>query len=304
MINKLIANTLPYMPKKLVWVFSKRYVAGETINEGIEKCKQLNMSGILVTVDLLGEFIHTVEEAEQNKNEYLKIVNRFTEEQIQGNFSVKPTSFGLLIDTEKCYEFIREVVKEAAANNNFVRVDMEDSSCTSLEIDLFKRLKSEFPNNVGLVFQAYMKRTFSDIEKLIEEVHTEEAPLNIRLCKGIYVEHEKIAYKDYHEVRHHFLTDLEMMLKKGVYVGIATHDEFLVKESMQLVKKHEVNGDKYEFQMLFGVTPSLRDSIVKADHRMRIYVPYGKDWFGYCSRRIKENPKMVTDIVKAVFIRG
>lgn len=304
MINKLIANTLPYMPKKLVWVFSKRYVAGETIDEGIVKSKELNDKGILVTVDLLGEFIHTIEEAEQNKNEYLKIVDRFSKENIKGNFSIKPTSFGLLIDTEKCYEYVREVVEAAAKINNFVRVDMEDSSCTTLEIDMFKRLKAEFPTHVGLVFQAYMKRTYSDIEKLIEEVHTDEAPLNIRMCKGIYVEPAEVAYKDYHEVRHHFLTDLELMFKNGVYVGIATHDDFLVREAMALIEKYKVASDKYEFQMLYGVTPGLRDSIVAKEHKMRIYVPYGKDWFGYCSRRIKENPKMVTDIVKAVFVRG
>lgn len=304
MLNKIVANTLPHLPKKLVWLFSKRYVAGETMDENIVISKQLNENGISVTVDLLGEFIHTIEEAEHNKNEYLKIVRRFTSERIQGNFSIKPTSFGLLIDAEKCYSYIREVIAEAAKSNNFVRIDMEDSSCTSREIDIFIRLKKEFPTNVGLVLQAYMKRTYTDIEKLIEAVHSPEAPLNIRLCKGIYVEPAEIAYTDFHQVRHHYLKDLELMLEKGVYVGIATHDQFLVNEAYELIKKNNVPGNKYEFQMLYGVTPGLRDSIVALGHKMRIYVPYGKDWFGYCSRRIKENPKMVSDIVKAVFVKG
>lgn len=304
MLNKLVANTLPYLPKKFVWVFSKRYVAGETIDEGVAKSKELNHNGILVTVDLLGEFINTIEEAEINKNEYLKIVSRFTHENIKGNFSIKPTSFGLLIDKEKCYRYIREVVVEAAKTKNFVRIDMEDSNCTSDEIELFSKLKEEFGNNVGLVFQAYMKRTYTDIEKLIQTVHKPDAPLNIRLCKGIYVESPEIAYTDFHQVRHHYLNDLELMLKNGVYVGIATHDQFLVKEALELIRKYKVDKSKYEFQMLYGVTPGLRDSIVADGHKMRIYVPYGKDWFGYCSRRIKENPKMVTDIVKAVFIKG
>ncbi|MFA9389291.1 MAG: proline dehydrogenase family protein [Prolixibacteraceae bacterium] len=304
MLNKIVANTLPHLPKKFVWLFSKRYVAGETMDESIAISKQLNANGILVTVDLLGEFIHTIEEAEQNKREYLKIVRRFTEEKVQGNFSIKPTSFGLLIDEEKCYDFVREVIVEAAKSNNFVRIDMEDSSCTTTEIVMFARLKNEFPSHVGLVFQAYLKRTYSDIEKLIQTVHQPGAPLNIRLCKGIYVEPAEIAHKDFHEVRHHYLKDLELMLKNGVYVGIATHDQFLVNEAFELIKKYKVSKDKYEFQMLYGVTPGLRDSIVAAGHKMRIYVPYGKDWFGYCSRRIKENPKMVTDIVKAVFVKG
>lgn len=304
MLNKIVANTLPHLPKKFVWMFSKRYVAGETIDENIAISKQLNQQGILVTVDLLGEFIHEISEAEQNKNEYLRIVDRFVRENVQGNFSVKPSSFGLLIDTEKCYQYVREVVQAAAKNNSFVRIDMEDSSCTSLEIELFIRLKKEFPANVGLVLQAYMKRTIADIEYLIEQVHTPEAPLNIRLCKGIYVEPADIAYTDFHEVRHYFLKALELMLEKGVYVGIATHDQFLVNESYAIIKRLHLPKSAYEFQMLYGVTPGLRDSIVADGHKMRIYVPFGKEWFGYCSRRLKENPKMVTDIIKAVFIRG
>lgn len=304
MLNKIVANSLPYFPKKFVWLFSKRYVAGETMDESISISKDLNEHGIYITVDLLGEFIQSLEEAEQNKNAYLNIVKRYTDEKIEGNFSIKPTSFGLLIDAEKCYENIREVVVEVAKHNNFVRIDMEDSSCTDREMDLFIRLKKEFPTNVGLVLQAYMRRTYSDIERLIAEVHTPEAPLNIRLCKGIYVEPEKIAFTDFHQVRHHYLKDLELMLTKGVYVGIATHDQFLVKEAYELIDKYKVAKDKYEFQMLYGVTPGLRDSVVALGHKMRIYVPFGKEWFGYCSRRIKENPKMVTDIIKAVFVKG
>ena len=304
MLNKLVAGTLPYVPKKLVWVFSKRYVAGEKIDDALLISKQLNEKGMLVTVDLLGEFIHTLDEAEQNKANYLQLVKQFTREKVKGNFSIKPTSFGLLIDSEKCYYFIREVIAEAAKSGSFVRIDMEDSQCTSVEIDLYLLLKEEFPLNVGLVLQAYMKRTYADIEYMIKKSHTNEAPLNFRLCKGIYVEPESIAYKDYHEVRHHYLKNLELMFQKGIYAGIATHDSFLVHEAKELIKKYKVPANKYEFQMLYGVTPRLRDSIVAEGHKMRIYVPYGKEWFGYCSRRLKENPKMVTDIMKAIFVRG
>ncbi len=304
MLNKVIANTLPHLPKKLVWVFSKRYVAGECIDDGIAISRELNQKGMLVTVDLLGEFIHSIAEAEHNKNEYLKIVERFSTEKIKGNFSIKPSSFGLLIDKEICYTYIREVVKMAAQQNNFVRIDMEDSQCTEQEIELYKKLKVDFPMNVGLVIQGYLKRTYSDLEKLIEEVYTPEAPLNFRLCKGIYVEPAEIAYRGFHEVRDNFLRCLDLLLEHGVYVGIATHDTYLVNEAMKLIEKYNVPKNRYEFQMLYGVTPNLRDEVVSKGHVMRIYVPYGKDWFGYCSRRLKENPKMVYDIIKAVFVRG
>jgi len=303
MLNKLIANILPHMPKKLVWVFSKRYIAGETIEESLLASKLLNEKDIEVTIDLLGEFINTLEEAESNKNQYLEIINRFTEEKITGNFSLKPTMFGLLIEKEKCYQFIREIVALAAKKNSFVRIDMEDSPCVDLEIDIFKRLRKEFPRNVGLVLQAYLRRTLNDL-KMFNELNSETNPINFRLCKGIYVEPEKIAYKGYQEVRDHFLEDLEYMFVNQMYAGIATHDRYLVENSFKLIEKYNVPKDMYEFQMLYGVTPELRQYIVDSGHKMRIYVPFGKQWFRYSTRRLKENPKMASDIIKALFIRG
>ncbi len=291
------------MPKKLVWVFSKRYIAGETIEESLLASKLLNEKDIEVTIDLLGEFINTLEEAESNKNQYLEIINRFTEEKITGNFSLKPTMFGLLIEKEKCYQFIREIVALAAKKNSFVRIDMEDSPCVDLEIDIFKRLRKEFPRNVGLVLQAYLRRTLNDL-KMFNELNSETNPINFRLCKGIYVEPEKIAYKGYQEVRDHFLEDLEYMFVNQMYAGIATHDRYLVENSFKLIEKYNVPKDMYEFQMLYGVTPELRQYIVDSGHKMRIYVPFGKQWFRYSTRRLKENPKMASDIIKALFIRG
>lgn len=303
MFNKIVAETLPYVPKKIVWFFSKRYVAGEEIGDAVLISKQLNQNNICVTVDLLGEFIHTIEEAEKNKNEYLKIVRRFNDENIDGNFSIKPTCFGLLIDTDKCYSFIREVVVEAKKTNGFVRIDMEDSQCTNSEIEIYIKLKAEFPLYVGLVLQAYLKRTYTDIEQMLA-YNTIKSPLNFRLCKGIYVENEKIAFKDRHQIRYHFLKNLELLFQHNAYVAIASHDSFLVNEAFDLIEKYKVPKNKYEFQMLYGVTPGLRDSIVAKGHKMRIYVPFGQEWFAYCSRRIKENPKMVGDIMKAIFVRG
>jgi len=303
MLNRMIANIVPYMPKKLVWIFSRRYIAGETIEEGLLASKLLNERGIEVTVDLLGEFISSLEQAEENKNQYLDIIERFTEKKIKGNFSLKPTMFGLLIDKDICYSYIREVIKKAAEKDEFIRIDMEDSQCVDAEIELFKKLKKEFPKNVGLVLQAYLRRTYNDLKSL-NEWNSEEHPLNFRLCKGIYVEPEKIAYKNYDEVRRHFLEDLEFMFQNNMYAGIATHDKYLVEQSFDLIKKYNVPKNRYEFQMLYGVTPDLRQSIVNKGHLMRVYVPYGKHWFNYSTRRLKENPKMAQHIIKALFIRG
>jgi proline dehydrogenase len=303
MFNKMIAAMLPYMPQRFVWVFSKRYVAGITLDEAILSCKELNKQGIKITIDVLGEFIKTLDEAEANKNEYLHVIEVTEKNKIDGNYSLKPTMFGLLIDKEVCYKHIREIVKKAAEYNNFVRVDMEDTQCTDLEIELFRKLKKEFPKNVGLVVQAYLKRTLKDISDLLD-VNTPEIPMNYRLCKGIYNEPKELAYKIYEEIDEHFLEDLEFMFKNKIYPGIATHDKPLVDGAYKLIEKYNVPKNMYEFQMLLGVTPDLRKSITDKGHKMRVYVPFGTKWFAYCTRRLKENPKMAGMIIKALFKRG
>lgn len=303
MFNKMIAAMLPYFPKKLIWIFSKRYIAGETVEDAIRASKELNAQGIKVTIDILGEFIKSLDEAQKNKVEYIELIERVQKENIDGNYSVKPSMFGLLLDKDACYTHIREIVAKAASYNNFIRVDMEDSPCTDMEIELYRRLKAEFPKNVGLVVQAYMKRTYQDINNLMD-IHSSDTPLNYRLCKGIYVEPAAIAYKKYEEINQHYLEDLEFMLKNGVYPGIATHDKPLIDGAYKLIEKYNVPKNMYEFQMLYGVTPELRSSIVAKGHTMRIYIPYGKQWFGYSTRRLKENPKMASLIIKALFFRG
>ena len=303
MINKLIAGILPHMPQKLVWIFSKKYIAGKTIEDAVRVSKELNRQGIKVTIDLLGEFISNLDQAEDNKQAYLKIIERIQSEKIDGNYSLKPTSFGLLLDKETCYQNIRQIVEKAKSHHNFVRIDMEDSPCTDLEIELFRKLKTEFPDNVGLVVQAYLKRTLNDLKGLMD-IHSDEIPLNYRLCKGIYVEPENIAFKKYQEINEHYLEDLEFLLRNGIYTGIATHDKPLVEGAYKLIGKYKVKNNKYEFQMLYGVTPELRKSIVDYGHTMRVYVPFGKEWFGYSTRRLKENPKIATHIIKALFVRG
>jgi len=303
MINQILANALPYMPKKLIWIFSRRYIAGETIEDGLSACRQLNRQGIEVTVDLLGEFISTPEQAEDNKNKYIAIIERFTSEGIIGNFSVKPTSFGLLIDKDLCYSNIEAVVLKAVEKKTFIRIDMEDSQCVDDELEIYRRLQQKYPATVGIVIQAYMRRTMNDLVNL-DHSSSNGTPLNFRLCKGIYIEPKQIAYKEFDEVREHYLDDLKYMLDHKMYVGIATHDKYLVEKAMDITKEKNIDKASYEFQMLYGVTPELRSSIVKQGYKMRVYVPFGKDWFGYSTRRLKENPKMAAHIVKALFFRG
>ncbi len=303
MLNKMISNLLPYMPKSLVWQFSKQYIAGETIDEAIQAALKLNSQGILTTLDVLGEFIKNLDEAEANKEEYLEVIDAAEKAGVKGNYSVKPTFFGLLIDKEVAYTLIREIVAKAASYGNFVRIDMEDSPCTDLSIELLRRLKKEFPENVGLVLQAYLKRTNDDIRNM-EDLNDPDVPLNFRICKGIYVEPRSIAYKEYDEINQHFLEDVELMMEKNMYPSIATHDIPLVEGAYKLLEKHKYPKDRYEFQMLYGVTPALRQSIVDKGHKMRVYVPFGKQWFGYSTRRLKENPAMAGVIIKALFKKG
>ena len=303
MFNKFIAAILPYFPKKFIWIFSRAYISGETIDDAMRVSKELNSKNIKVTLDVLGEFIKTLEEAEENKKEYLNLIDVSFKNHINGNFSVKPTSFGLLIDKEICYTHIREIVAKAASLKSFIRIDMEDSTTTDDEIALFRRLKAEFPANVGLVLQAYLKRTYNDLEQMMD-LNSPEIPVNYRLCKGIYVEHESIAYKKYEDINQHYLEDLEYIFKNKIYVGIATHDKPLIEGAYRLIKKYNVPKNMYEFQMLYGVTPKLRESVVNEGHNMRVYVPFGKQWFGYSTRRLKENPKMASHIIKAVFYKG
>lgn len=303
MFNKMIAELLPHFPKRLIWSFSKKYIAGAKLEDAIRVSKELNSENTMITVDVLGEFITNLDQATETRDEYLGVIEGFEKNNIDGNYSVKPTSFGLLLDEDVAYQNIRAVVAKAAEYGNFVRIDMEDSPCTDLEIELYKKLKAEFPTSVGLVVQAYMRRTLKDISDLLE-IHTDEAPTNYRLCKGIYIEPEKVAFKDFDIVNENYLKDLEFMFQNGIYAGIATHDEFLVEESFKLIEKYNMPKEGYEFQMLYGVTPKLRQRVIDGGHRMRVYVPFGKDWFGYSTRRLKENPNIITHAMKSIISGG
>ncbi|WP_320040974.1 proline dehydrogenase family protein [uncultured Desulfobacter sp.] len=303
MLHKIISQTLPYFPPKLIWQFSKSYIAGETTQDAITASSALNQENIMVTLDILGEFIKTMSQAEKNRDDYLALIRTIEAAGINGNYSLKPTMFGLLIDKKKCFGYIRELTAEAASHGNFIRIDMEDSPCVDDSIDMFRKLKQEFPQNIGLVLQAYLKRTLGDLESMLD-LRRDDADLNFRLVKGIYVEPAAIAYKDYHEINTHFLEDLEFMFKNNMYAAIATHDTPLIQGALDLIEQYQVPKDKYEFQMLYGVTPKKRMELVQNGHRMRIYVPFGEQWFGYSTRRLKENPAMIKHILKALVYKG
>lgn len=301
MFNRLIAFILPYFPERFVWIFSRKYIAGKKLSEAIQCIEKLKEEKILPTVDVLGESISNREEAEQHLERYLHTIDTLVEKKLKGGISVKPTMFGLLWDKEFCYQHIRKITAHAAEKGIFVRIDMEDSGCTTDELELFKKLYAEFPARVGIVLQAYLKRTLSDIE-FLKELSIPEHPVNIRLCKGIYIESKKIAYRGTQEIRNNYMLCLEKMLEYKFYPALATHDKKLIYSCIDLIQSHGLNRDQYEFQMLLGVAPRLRKELIEKGHKMRVYVPYGDMWFKYATRRLQENPAMVWDIITGIVV--
>jgi proline dehydrogenase len=294
---------LQYLPKDFVWIFSKRYIAGEELEDALRVTRKFNSQHIKATMDLLGEFLTRAERVDYYKHEYMRLMEESVNTGLDNSFSVKPTMFGLLLDREMCYNHIHDIVAKAASLNRFVRIDMEDTQCTDMEIDLYKKLLDKFPGHVGLVLQAYLKRTLDDLKDLTA-FDQGRGLLNIRICKGIYNEPATLAFKNKEEINRNFLVDLEYMLCNNIYAAIATHDRKLIDGSYELLKSCKVPADRFEFQMLYGVTPELRKSVVDKGYTMRVYVPYGKDWFNYSTRRLKENPSMIVHMIKALFVRG
>lgn len=297
LIHSFIASTLPIVPKPVVRRLSSRYIAGETREQAFAVIRRLNADGMMATVDILGEFVSTRPEAERAAAEYRETLAAIREAGIDSNVSIKLTQIGLKIDVEFCHRLMRTVVAEAAARGNFVRIDMEDSSCTEDTLAVYERLRAEFPN-VGCAIQAYMKRSEADVRKLAA------ARGNVRLCKGIYVEPAAIAFKDPIEINRSFDRLLRDLLSSGAYAGIATHDARLVDSALALIAELRLPRDAYEFQMLLGVTESLRARILAAGHRLRVYVPFGTHWYPYSVRRLKENPRLAGNFLKGLLNGG
>jgi proline dehydrogenase len=296
-INHLIVKIVQLMPKPVVGFFSKKYIAGVTLQSAVDYVKKLNSKGIYATMDVLGESVASKDESIRCKNEAIEVIEAIEQNKLKANLSIKPTQMGLAIDEEFAYQQILGIVKKAAEYNNFVRIDMEDSPFTDKTINVYKRIYQDY-KNVGIVIQAYMRRSYDDVITL-NKIGT-----NYRLCKGIYVESASIAYKDKQEVRNNYLKLLDAMFKDGNYVGIATHDKYLIDEAYKRIKEKNISKDKFEFQMLLGVREDLRDKINSDGYKIRIYVPFGKDWYAYSVRRLKENPSVAGHIVKSFLTFG
>jgi proline dehydrogenase len=280
--NAAIARLLPAVPRPVVRRLSSRYIAGPTIDDAVRVVRALNAAGKLATVDVLGEETATATEAEAIADEYLAVLARIDAENLDANVSVKLTGFGLELDHELCRRNLERVVADATARGTFVRIDMEDSSTTDRTLDLYRELRAAGRDRVGVVVQAYLRRTVDDLTGLD----------NVRLCKGIYVEPSAIAYRDPEAVRANYVRCLERLVANGTYVGIATHDEHLLREAERVVRDAGLERDRYEFQMLLGVRPERGAELVRAGHRLRVYVPYGARWYEYSIRRLQENPRI------------
>ena len=299
LLDRAISLTLPAVPKPLVRVFSRRYIAGSTMDEAFAVVQKIERQGAMTTLDILGELTHTLDEAREHTDAYNRLARRIAEQKLaQTNVSVKLTAIGLLLDRDVCLANMRRLLQRVDYTDNFVRIDMEDSAGTTATLEIYRTLREEFRGRVGVVLQARLRRSLDDLEQLAD------GDVNVRLCKGIYLEPREIAYTDPEIIRRNFVLLLDRMFELGAYVGIATHDEMLVWEALRLIKKHRIRHDRYEFQMLLGVTESLRRTLIESGHRLRVYVPYGKHWYAYSVRRLRENPQIAGYAFKAMFKRG
>ena len=302
LLDRSIVRVLPAVPRPIVRRISGRYIAGSGLPDAIRVVKDLNAQGKMATIDVLGEESASRRETLDIVRAYHDVFEAIERERLDSNVSVKLTGLGLNLAYELCRANLEKVVRHAAESGNFVRIDMEDATCTSDTLQLYREVREAGLDNVGIVLQAYLRRTIRDIRSL--------APLrpNVRLCKGIYVEPPLIAYRDFDEVRENFVRCLDELLRGGSYVGIATHDAWLISQGQRLVEQHGLTREQYEFQMLLGVTQRAGDRLVRDDHRLRIYVPFGKEWYRYALRRLQENPKIAgyiaADTVDRVFGRN
>jgi proline dehydrogenase len=293
--NQLILSAIQLLPKPVLKRFAMRYIAGEVLEDAVRVVRVINSKKMMGTMDILGENVSTRDESLSAVRECEEVLHAINKNHLNANLSIKLTQFGLKIDEAFCHSNVKRLLEIASGYKNFVRIDMEDSSTTSATLKLYERLRSEGFENVGVVIQANMRRSEEDVRKLI--------PLkaNIRLCKGAYLEPESIAFRDREEIRLNYLKVLKKLLEENCYVGIATHDDFLINGSYQYIQEVNLQKSDYEFQMLYGVRSKLSDKIVLNGHRLRIYVPFGHFWYAYSMRRFKEDPQMARYVFRALF---
>jgi proline dehydrogenase len=292
-LDRAIAGGLPVLPRPLVRGISRRYIAGDTLDDALKTVADLNRRGCSATVDLLGESTNSEADAAGKLRDYEALADALAGRNLDSGISVKLTGLGLGLDEDLCRRNLQEIVEHAGERGRFVRVDMEDSPHTSATLRVVLDLH-ERHQNVGAVIQAYLRRSLADVVRLVE------AGVPVRLCKGIYNEPRTIAYKDFDVVRENYVLLLEELLTGGVYTAVATHDEYLVWHALRLVHELGVPKSRYEFQMLLGVDEELRSILVGAGHKVRVYVPFGEDWYAYSARRLKENPRIAGYVARDV----
>ena len=290
LLDRAIVRALPAVPRPLVRRISERYIAGPELADACRVVKSLNDRGRMATIDVLGEEVTTREEATALVDEYQHVFETIRQQGLDSNVSVKPTGLGLKIDRDFCRENIASLVRCAEERDNFVRIDMEDASTTSDTLAVYRELREQGLERVGVVLQARLRRTLDDIRDLAD------LKPSVRVCKGIYLEPTEIAYQEFDEIRRKFVDAVDALLAAGAYVAVATHDEWVIEESLRLLRQHGRERDEYEFQMLLGVRENLGDALVRDGHRLRIYVPFGRRWYEYSLRRLQENPKVATYI--------
>jgi proline dehydrogenase len=294
LLNPIIKATLPLVPKPIVRRIAKPYIAGETLPELVSVVQELNHDRFIVATSILGEFVTEVKDAEEAVQQYQEVLTEIKDLKLESNIHIKLSHFGLKLDKEVCYNNLINILKTAADCGNFVRIDMEDSTCTDDTLAIYKRAREKF-ENVGVVIQACMKRSNEDIDSL------KAMKANVRICKGIYIEPPEIAYHDREIVRQNYSTLLKDLLGAGCYVGIATHDKWLVDDAFQTIEELALDHSQYEFQMLYGVDLQLRQMIRDAGHRMRVAVPFGPSWYPYSIRRLRKNPTVARYVLQALF---
>jgi proline dehydrogenase len=297
LVDSAIARLLPAVPKPVVRRISERYIAGEELDDALRVVHRLNHDGKLATLDVLGEEVTDPDEAAAIAAAYREAIDAFERGRLDANVSIKPTALGLMLGYDVCRENLEAVVRHAAERGNFVRIDMEDSTTTDETLRLYRELLEHGYENVGIVLQARLKRTIEDVRELAD------LRPNVRICKGIYLERPEIAFRDFEAVQASFVQALAELLDSGSYVGIATHDEWLLEQGKRLVAEHGLERDQYEFQMLLGVRPALGDALVRDGHRLRIYTPFGRHWYSYSLRRLQENPRIAGYIAADTVIR-
>jgi proline dehydrogenase len=284
---------MPLAPRFLVAKVAMRYVAGERLEDAVSVVRELNETGAMATLDVLGEAVQDRPAASAAVEEYLRLYEAIAEHGLDSNVSVKPTLLGLSIDEAFCRDNIERIALAAREQENFLRIDMEDRTTTDATLRIYGELQARH-GNLGVVLQAYMRRTLADIDEISSDGG------NVRLCKGIYIEPRPVAWKGHETVRQNFVAALEKLFRRDIYVGIATHDEYLVGAAMALIDKLGLEPSQYEFQMLLGVDRELRRIILDGGHHLRVYVPYGPDWYPYSIRRLRENPDIAVHVARAV----